>query len=165
MPGLKILATNLSEEADHRLEDLPVEVPTELPSEPLTITPGTLPETSVEDPPATMPVEISPTDEVISDPDITQVIVLQDDDDDDEEDDEERENESEAEPDSEELRVYDLLTSFFRMNPSPTDEEMHALATAVRMSAEELEQVIYRVMSVMMEDPESISEESDLEAS
>jgi len=159
MPTLKILATDLSQEAEHQLDNLPVDVPVELPSEPLTLTPGTLPESPVEDPP-TPPAEVLTTPE-FEDDDVTKIIVLEEEEEEDEEDEEDEEEDS-PEPDSEELRVYDLLTSFFRMNPSPTDEEMHALATAVRMSAEELEQIIYRVMSVMMEDPESISEESDL---
>lgn len=64
--------------------------------------------------------------------------------------------------DLEEVKVYDLLTSFFRLNPEPTDAQLHSLASAIGKSPEDLEQIIFAVMSVMMEDPELVDETRDL---
>lgn len=61
-----------------------------------------------------------------------------------------------------EVKVYDLLTSFYRLNPEPSDEEIHALAVAVRMSPEQFEKIMFSVMSVMLEDPEIADEARDL---
>lgn len=68
------------------------------------------------------------------------------------------ENEEDESEDEEEV-FYDLLVSFFRLNPSPTDEQVHSLAAALGVDHEDLEAMIYEILSIMMED-QDLSEEA-----
>lgn len=65
----------------------------------------------------------------------------------------------ESSEDQPELLFYDLLASFFKLNPSPTDDQVHALAEALGMEEDDLEAIIYQILSVMLED-ENLNEES-----
>lgn len=57
--------------------------------------------------------------------------------------------EESAIPDSSLTQIYDLLTAFFTINPTPTDLEFHSLASAIRVSPEDLEAIVYKIMGVM----------------
>lgn len=67
--------------------------------------------------------------------------------DEDENDDEEDHGENSAD-----LKMFDLLSSFLALNPSPSDEQFHSLAAALGLPHEELEAHIYRLVGVMLED-------------
>ena len=75
------------------------------------------------------------------------------------EDDSEDESEEESEEDEEDqnnlANLYDLLTAFFKINEAPTDPEFHALAQAIGMEPDDLEAVVYKVMSIMMSNDEA----------
>lgn len=79
----------------------------------------------------------------------------------DEEDDQEdldlesEEDDSEDEEESSLANVFDLLAAFFKINPKPNDQEFHALAVSISMAPEDLEAMVYQVMSIMMEDEDS----------
>lgn len=58
-----------------------------------------------------------------------------------------------------ELKFFDLLSAFLSVNPSPSDEQFHALAASVGVGPEDFEARVYRLMSMMMEN-EEISEDT-----
>jgi hypothetical protein len=69
-----------------------------------------------------------------------------------------------SEDSSEDVRehLYDLLGSFLRLNPSPSDEQFHALATSIGMDPAELESYAYEIMSVLFEDQEDDHDSKDI---
>jgi hypothetical protein len=71
--------------------------------------------------------------------------------DEDESDEEGNDDEDEGE-NSQDLKMFDLLSSFLSLNPSPSDEQFHSLADALGLPHEELEAHIYRLVGVMLED-------------
>ena len=73
----------------------------------------------------------------------------------DEDDSEEEESEEDEEDQNNLANLYDLLTAFFKINESPTDPEFHALAQAMGMEPDDLEAVVYKVMSIMMSNDEA----------
>ena len=73
----------------------------------------------------------------------------------DEDDSEEEESEEDEEDQNNLANLYDLLTAFFKINESPTDPEFHALAQAIGMEPDDLEAVVYKVMSIMMSNDEA----------
>lgn len=81
------------------------------------------------------------------------------DEDEDLEDDEDLEEESdEEEEDGEEADLadhFDLLTAFFKICPAPNDQQFHYLAQAIGMAPEDLEAMVYKVMSIMLENDDS----------
>lgn len=54
--------------------------------------------------------------------------------------------------------LINLVLSFLALNPDPTDEEFHQLATAAKVPPEELEEAVYRLLATMVE-----SDEDDLD--
>lgn len=48
--------------------------------------------------------------------------------------------------------LLDLLEAFFALAPNPTDEQMHALATATGITPEALEEHIYRLLGNIFAD-------------
>ena len=77
------------------------------------------------------------------------------DEDDSEDDSEEEESEEDEEDQNNLANLYDLLTAFFKINEAPTDPEFHALAQAIGMEPDDLEAVVYKVMSIMMSNDEA----------
>lgn len=68
---------------------------------------------------------------------------------------EEEEGEEEEEKESKLADTFDLLTAFFRINPTPNDQQFHALAQSIGVEPEALEAQVYEVMSIMLEDDDS----------
>jgi len=56
-------------------------------------------------------------------------------------------------------KLFDLLSAFLTINPSPTDDQFHSLAVAIGMDPEDLESKVYALMGLMLEN-EEISEET-----
>jgi len=75
------------------------------------------------------------------------------------EDDETEGNEEDDSPEEEEVAFFDFISSYFAYCPSPSDDQIHALATSIGVDHEELERRIYKLMSLMLEN-EEISEEA-----
>lgn len=68
---------------------------------------------------------------------------------------EEEEDDQEDEDSQDEnnlANLYDLLTAYFKVNEAPTDPEFHALAQSIGMDPDDLEAIVYKVMSIMMSD-------------
>lgn len=65
--------------------------------------------------------------------------------------------------------LYQLVEAFFRLNDSPSDEQMHSLASALGMDPESLESHIYEFFSDVLEgsegetlgDPDEYGEEDE----
>jgi len=55
---------------------------------------------------------------------------------------------------TEEVKLYDFLVAYLRINTSPTDEQFHSLAVAINKDPEYLESVVYKIMALMFEDQE-----------
>jgi hypothetical protein len=54
-----------------------------------------------------------------------------------------------------------FLLSFFVANPSPSDDDVHKIADLLGITAEELEERIYRLMTNLLDKPET-TEDTDL---
>jgi hypothetical protein len=80
---------------------------------------------------------------------------LNDDDDDDDED----EDDDDEDGDDEDLRMFDLLSAFLKLNNSPSDDQFHALAESLGIDHEKLEESVFRLISIMLED-EDIEEDT-----
>ena len=80
-------------------------------------------------------------------------------DEDEEEEDDEEDEEDEDDPEDSDLRMFDLLSAFLKLNNSPSDDQFHALAESLGIDHEKLEESVFRLISVMLED-EDIEEDT-----
>jgi hypothetical protein len=55
---------------------------------------------------------------------------------------------------TEEVKLYDFLVAYLRINTSPSDEQFHSLALSINKDPEYLESVVYKIMALMFEDDE-----------
>lgn len=53
-------------------------------------------------------------------------------------------------------QLYQLIEAFLTLNPSPTDEQVHALSTSLGMDHKLFEAVIYRILSEIITASSSI---------
>ena len=73
------------------------------------------------------------------------------------EDEENLEDESDEEDlleNTEEVKLYDFIVAYLRINTSPSDDQFHALAQSIGKDPEYLESVVYKIMALMFEDQE-----------
>jgi len=66
----------------------------------------------------------------------------------------EHEAEEEHLENTEEVKLYDFLVAYLRINTSPSDEQFHSLALSINKDPEYLESVVYKIMALMFEDNE-----------
>lgn len=60
------------------------------------------------------------------------------------------------------LRVFDLLAAFLALNPTPSDQQIHALAGLAGLNPEYFESVIYRLVGVIQKEEEQTTGEDGL---
>lgn len=65
-----------------------------------------------------------------------------------------RDAEDELLENSEEVKLYDFIVAYLRINQSPSDEQFHSLAVSINKDPEYLESVVYKIMALMLEDNE-----------
>ena len=66
----------------------------------------------------------------------------------------EHEAEEELLENTEEVKLYDFIVAYLRINTSPSDEQFHSLALSINKDPEYLESVVYKIMALMFEDDE-----------
>lgn len=63
---------------------------------------------------------------------------------------------------TEEVKLYDFIVAYLRLNTQPSDEQFHSLAQAIGKDPEYLESVVYKIMALMFEDDELSSDARSL---
>lgn len=75
---------------------------------------------------------------------------------------EDHESEDDLLENTEEVKLYDFIVAYLRLNTSPSDEQFHSLAQSIGKDPEYLESVVYKIMALMFEDDELSSDARNL---